>query len=305
MKTSKILNRSALPDWEVQRWFHPRFLAEYVDRAVVLPDVCPAGVMPNGTMAVVKREWLDHFRFSDAIGDIGCAMSFAPVTVAWEDLAPAWNELYRRLKALDKTVLGSGNHFIDACLDEAGGLYVIVHVGSRMGTDEKADFRFARDYRRYEVRAATNHDEIWRCVKSVLGGREEARSLPHDTVDVDGPWMILRKGVTHSAEGDAVLIASSFDDVITVGTAKASIRELGDSMSHGTGRKHGRGEAKATEVDEGSLRRRIIIPDALPAHSWRLEAPVHYRHSSEVVPLVDEHFDTTHRLTPVAFMGGF
>jgi RNA-splicing ligase RtcB len=174
-----------------------------------------------------------------------------------------------------------------------------------MGTEEKAAFRFARDYSRYEARAAANHDEIWRCVKAVLGGREDARSLPHDTVDVDGQWMILRKGVTHSAEGGAVLIASSFDDVITVGTAKASIRDLGESMSHGTGRKHGRGEAKATVVDESSLRRRIIIPDALPGQSWRLEAPVHYRHSSEVVPLVQEHFDTTHRLTPVAFMGGF
>lgn len=305
MTHPKILNKSAQPDWEVERWFHPRFLADHVDRAVVLPDVCPAGVLPNGTMAVVKREWLDHFRFSDAIGDIGCAMSFAPVATSWEDLSEAWNELYRRLVALDKTILGSGNHFIDACVDEADRLYVIVHVGSRMGTDEKAEFRFVRDYERFESRAAANHAEIWRCVNSVLGGREEPRSLPHDTVEVDGPWMILRKGVTHSAEGDAILIASSFDDVITIGKAKASIRELGDSMSHGTGRKHSRGEAKATVVDETSLRRRIIIPDALPAHRWRLEAPVHYRYSSEVVPLVDAHFDTTHRLTPVAFMGGF
>ncbi|MCC7062046.1 MAG: RtcB family protein [Planctomycetes bacterium] len=305
MTMAKIQNHSALPDWDVARWFHPRFLSEYVDRAIVLPDVCPAGIMPNGTVAVVRREWLDSFRFSDAIGDIGCAMSLAPIDTTFDDLVPAWNELYRRLKALDKTVLGSGNHFIDACVDEAGGLHVLVHVGSRMATEEKAAFRFAKDYKRFEDRAVANHDEIWQCVKAVLGGRQKPRSLPHDTVDLDGAWMILRKGVTNSPAGGDVLIASSFDDVITVGTAKASIHELGDSMSHGTGRKHGRGEAKEVPVDEQLLRRRIVIPDDLPSGSWRLEAPVHYRHSSEVVPLVDAHFDVTNRLTPVAFMGGF
>lgn len=305
MRTAKILNRSSLPDWEVERWFHPRFLAQDVDRAVVLPDVCPAGILPNGTMAVVRAEWLESFRFSEAIGDIGCAMSLAPVSTTWDSLPAAWNELYRRLKALDKTVLGSGNHFIDVCADEAGDLHVLVHVGSRMDTDEKAVFRFARDYQRYADRAQANHDEIWSCVRAVLGGRAEPRTLPHDTVELDGRWMVLRKGVTHSAAGDAVLIASSFDDVITLGAAKASIAELGNSMSHGTGRKFGRGEAKSIPVDEADLRRRILIPDELPARAWRLEAPVHYRHSREVVPLVEEHFTVAARLTPVAFMGGF
>ena len=75
-----------LSDWDVARWFHPRFLGEHVDRAIVLPDVCPAGIMPNGTVAVVRRDWLDVFAFSDAIGDIGCAMSLARVAVTFDDL---------------------------------------------------------------------------------------------------------------------------------------------------------------------------------------------------------------------------
>lgn len=305
MDTSKIQNHSALSDWDVARWFHPRFLGEHVDRAIVLPDVCPAGIMPNGTVAVVRRDWLDVFEFSDAIGDIGCAMSLARVAVTFDDLVPAWNELFRRLKALDKTVLGSGNHFIDACVDEAGDLFVLVHVGSRMGTEEKASFRFARDYARYEERAVRNHDEIWQCVKAVLGGRDTPIHLPHDSVANDGGWTVLRKGVTCSPAGGGFLIASSFDDVITVGRAKPSIAELGNSMSHGTGRKHGRGEAKSIPIDDAVLRRRIVIPDDLPTASWRLEAPAHYRHSTEVVPLVEAHLEVTQRLTPVAFMGGF
>lgn len=305
MISPKIQNHSSLTDWEVARWFHPRFLAEHVDLAVVLPDVCPGGIIPNGTAALVRGEWLETFQFSEAIGDIGCAMSWAPVETNFESLEPAWNELFYRLSALGKTVLGSGNHFIDACVDEAGSLHVLVHVGSRMTTDEKVSFRFARDYRRYVERATANHEEIWRCIKTVLGGRAEPRLLPHDTVELEGGWMTLRKGVTHSPEGSDVVIASSFDDVITIGRAKESIRALCDSMSHGTGRRTGRGDAKEVSVDEEQLRRRIIIPRNLPAKSWRLEAPVHYRHSSEVIPLVSDYFEVTLRLTPVAFMGGF
>lgn len=305
MISSKIQNHSALSDWEVERWFNPRFLAEYVDRTIVLPDVCPGGIVPNGTSALVRGAWLETFRFSEAIGDIGCAMSWAPVEIALEDLEPGWNDLFHRLSTLGRTILGSGNHFIDACVDEVGALYVLVHVGSRMTTDEKSAFRFARDYARYMDRAELNHHEVWRCVKAVLGGRTEPRFLSHDTVDVEGGWMTLRKGVTHSPAGSDVLIASSFDDVITIGKAKESIRELGDSMSHGTGRRTGRGDAKEVDVDEEQLRRRIIIPRDLPAKSWRLEAPVHYRRSSEVIPLVSDYFEVTLRLTPVAFMGGF
>jgi hypothetical protein len=305
MNSRKLRNFSALPDWEVARWFHPRFLEHHLDHAVVLPDVCPAGILPNGTTAVVRGDWLETFRFAEAIGDIGCAMSWASVATAFEDLSPAWNELYGRLTGLGKTVLGSGNHFIDACVDESGGLHVLVHLGSRMTTEEKAGFRFVRDYTRYMERAVKNHEEIWQRVKSVLGGREVPRHLPHDTVEVEGSWMTLRKGVTHSPVGSEVLIASSFDDVITIGTARESIGELAHSMSHGTGRKTGRGDAKEIPVEEEVLRRRIVIPDALPAGNWRLEAPVHYRHSSEVLPLVSDHFDITLRLTPVAFRGGF
>ncbi len=43
--------------------------------ALILPDVCTAVIMPNGTMAVAHQNWLDTFVFREAIGDIGCAMS--------------------------------------------------------------------------------------------------------------------------------------------------------------------------------------------------------------------------------------
>jgi tRNA-splicing ligase RtcB len=117
--------------------------------------------------------------------------------------------------------------------------------------------------------------------------------------------MILRKGVTHSSENAPILIASSFEDVITLGKAKDTITEVGCSMSHGTGRCRSRGEAKEVEVDQKSLRQRIIIPDDLDDHSWRLESPIHYRKSEDILSKIDSFIEVTDQLLPIAFMGGF
>ena len=58
-------------------------------------------------------------------------------------------------------------------------------------------------------------------------------------------------------------------------------------------------------MEDEELRRRIIIPDDLPTERWRLEAPVHYRASAEVLAFVDSYIEISSRLLPVAFMGGF
>jgi len=261
--------------------------------------------MPNGTVALVRPEWLDTYHFSDAVADIGCAMSLAPAPITLDDLPSAWNDLYQRLLALDKTILGSGNHFIDACTDEKGGVHVLVHVGSRMTTKDKIGFRFPDDYLRHSERAVDHHAEIWKVVRESLGGRGDPLHVSHDSVERDGRWLVMRKGVTCSPPGAPILIASSFDDVITVGKARATIHALHDSMCHGTGRRWSRGEGKAVPVQDELLRRRIIIPDELPTARWRLEAPVHYRHSSNILAAVDPYIDISSQLAPVAFMGGF
>ena len=233
---SIIRNYSSLADWEVSSWFTPRFLQEFVEEAVILPDVCPAGIVPNGTVALVRPQWLDVYRFSDAIADIGCAMSLAPVPISLDELPMAWNDLYCRLRALGKTILGSGNHFIDACVDEQDSVHVLIHMGSRMTTEEKNDFRFGHDYLRYSERAVAHHSEIWQIVRAALGGNAQPLHIPHDSAEHDGRWLMVRKGVTHSPPGAPILIASSFDDIVTVGTARTEISILRNSMCHGTGR---------------------------------------------------------------------
>jgi tRNA-splicing ligase RtcB len=60
------------------------------------------------------------------------------VDTAWEKLEPEFTELCRDYPKLEKTnhrnhlgTLGTGNHFIEVCLDEAGAVWLMLHSGSR------------------------------------------------------------------------------------------------------------------------------------------------------------------------------
>src|SRR5918912_878643 len=60
------------------------------------------------------------------------------VDTAWEQLEPEFTELCRDYPKLEKTnhrnhlgTLGTGNHFIEVCLDEEGFVWFMVHSSSR------------------------------------------------------------------------------------------------------------------------------------------------------------------------------
>jgi tRNA-splicing ligase RtcB (3'-phosphate/5'-hydroxy nucleic acid ligase) len=60
------------------------------------------------------------------------------VDTAWAQLEPEFAELCRDYPKLEKTnnrnhlgTLGTGNHFIEVCLDEAGAVWFMLHSGSR------------------------------------------------------------------------------------------------------------------------------------------------------------------------------
>ncbi len=61
-----------------------------------------------------------------------------PVDAAWAALAPEFKEICRSHPRLEKTnqrmhlgTLGTGNHFIEVCLDEADAVWFMLHSGSR------------------------------------------------------------------------------------------------------------------------------------------------------------------------------
>jgi tRNA-splicing ligase RtcB (3'-phosphate/5'-hydroxy nucleic acid ligase) len=60
------------------------------------------------------------------------------VDAAWEQLAPEFARLVERHPRLERTnnrghlgTLGTGNHFIEICLDETGAVWALLHSGSR------------------------------------------------------------------------------------------------------------------------------------------------------------------------------
>jgi len=70
------------------------------------------------------------------------------VADAWRALEPGWRRVLASRPALDRGnhparhlgTLGTGNHFIELCLDEAGRVWILLHsgsrgVGNRIGTD--------------------------------------------------------------------------------------------------------------------------------------------------------------------------
>ncbi len=61
-----------------------------------------------------------------------------PVAAAWAELAPGYQALIDQFPKLDRGVtaqhlgtLGTGNHFIEVCLDEADRVWFMLHSGSR------------------------------------------------------------------------------------------------------------------------------------------------------------------------------
>lgn len=102
-------------------------------RATDLPDELTAiraafeAAVPHG------RSLSRHKRDKGAWGEI-------PTLVAteWQQLQPAFAALVARHPALEKTnhmthlgTLGTGNHFLELCLDETGAVWLMLHSGSR------------------------------------------------------------------------------------------------------------------------------------------------------------------------------
>ncbi|EGD03196.1 hypothetical protein B1M_17692, partial [Burkholderia sp. TJI49] len=66
----------------------------------------------------------------------------APATVAdvWQSLLPGFRRIVDKYPKLEKTnhyahlgTLGTGNHFIEVCIDEADRVWFMLHSGSRGG----------------------------------------------------------------------------------------------------------------------------------------------------------------------------
>ncbi len=233
--------------------------------------------------------------------------------------------------------LGGGNHFLELDRDPEGGLWLLVHSGSRglgaavaahhakvatsntshdlMGLDVEGEDgdAYLRDVRWALEFARANREALATRALEVLGDFvpvtvEERVDIHHNFVAREH-WfgrdvLVHRKGAVAVPAGTLALIPGS------MATASYLVEGLGNedsfgSCSHGAGRVMSRKEARSAIRPDAlrSAMRRVVYPERFAAHLVE-EAPAAYRDIAEVLEDQEDLVRRRLRLEPVAVLKG-
>jgi tRNA-splicing ligase RtcB len=234
--------------------------------------------------------------------------------------------------------LGGGNHFLELDLDAEGGLWLLVHSGSRglgaaiayhhtraadgsgdglCGLDVKSaggtayltDLSWALDF------AKANRRSIEARALEVLGDALDVRLEPDEGIDIHHNFvtrerwfgrelLVHRKGAVAVPGGTLALIPGS------MGTASYIVEGIGladsfGSCSHGAGRVMSRKEARARVRPRAlaEAMRRVVYPEHLVRQLVE-EAPAAYRDIAQVLEDQEDIVRRRTRLEPVAVLKG-
>ncbi|WP_195907225.1 RtcB family protein, partial [Bacillus cereus] len=98
----------------------------------------PARPDPRGRRRAASARAVPHGRSPGQRAPAAWQKVPAAVDTAWAQLAPQFKEICRDYPKLEKTnhrqhlgTLGTGNHFIEVCLDEQQHVWFMLHSGSR------------------------------------------------------------------------------------------------------------------------------------------------------------------------------
>lgn len=337
-----------------------------VDFVAAMPDVHVAAGVAVGTVFATE-----HVVVPGALGgDLGCGMSarrlpleahrldrrtLERVIAALDRALPTGDRIHRArqpvpelgdlsTRALDRVrdrfagrhlgTLGGGNHFLELDRDAEGGVWLLVHSGSRgLGAAIAEHHRKAsggQPFSTLDARdpagAAYLHDLGW----ALAFARENRARLAARALDVLGEelgaaveapplldlhhnfvarevWggrslLVHRKGAVAAPLDARLLIPGS------MGTASYVVRGLGNpaaygSCSHGAGRVLRRKEARALDRDAfAASMRRVVHPRDRP--SLIEEAPAAYRDIQEVLEDQADLVVRELRLEPLAVLKG-
>ncbi len=308
----QVVNLSGMPFGKAAALFDQRLKAEKI---ILLPDLCPGrGALPTGCAVLVdparEPDWRRY-----AVSDVGCGICLhwsSLDRVEFEKRRPSWDalasDLSGRAGALGE--LGGGNHFLDAVVDAGQRVGFVVHSGSRdeghdLGGLLAAPALFDRRFAEAAQWAADNRRAIAAAATRRFGKLEFALDLPHNTFEMVGGKVLIRKGAMKLPFGGTGLIPSSMDGDMALVEGKPAMAELLDSMLHGTGRILPRGRAKmaAADYDFAGLRRKVYIPEAIKDASLRTEHPECYRPLDGHLQLLERYFEIKGRLKPIAYIG--
>jgi tRNA-splicing ligase RtcB len=238
--------------------------------------------------------------------------------------------------------LGGGNHFIEIDRDAEGGLWLLVHSGSRglgsaiahhhakaasgaavgveddlpaLDLEAPAGAAYIRDLGWALGFARANRRSLEARAIEIIGNLLPVRLEPEEGIDVHHnfvareSWLgrdllIHRKGAVATPEGTMALIPGS------MGTASYVVEGLGasdsfGSCSHGAGRVMTRKQARARVRPRALAHamRRVVYPEHLVRHLVE-EAPTAYR---EITEVLDDQKDLVRRrvrLEPIAVLKG-
>lgn len=221
--------------------------------------------------------------------------------------------------------LGGGNHFIELDKGEDGGMYLVVHTGSRHLGEEVAgyytkladsrlkqqgrDVPYYMSYLEGDDRVAYMEDvqiiqQYAECnrqiiVREILKGMkwkaEEQFSVAHNYIDVSG---VLHKGSISAGSGERVIIPINMKEGVILGTGKGN-PEWNNSAPHGSGRRLKREEVKSHyTVSEFKKEMKGVYSSCVGAETLD-EAPFAYRSLTELAERVRDTVEITEILRPV------
>jgi len=257
------------------------------------------------------------------------------------DLDPSVNGLQQRA-AQQLGTLGGGNHFIELCLDQAGGVWVMLHSGSRhigaalaehhmqiarklfhnrdlpdpelgvflAGTPKfeayRRDLFWAQEY------AALNRDVMLELVRGVL-----RRSWPrvkfgalvschHNYVAEEMHFgeelLVTRKGAIRAGQGELGIIPGSMGARSFIVRGKGSPWSF-ESASHGAGRRLSRTQARKT-LSLADLRRQTEGVECRKDAGVLDEAPSAYKKIESVMEQQEDLVEIVHELKQVLCVKG-
>lgn len=310
---TRIVNYSGRSLGEVISFF-PKSLK--ANKIVLMPDLNPGRApLPSGCSVEINEDIQPDWR-RFMLSDIGCGMQVLKSKITWDDFErqlSEWNNLYRKLKANKGGIgdLGSGNHFLDAAVDENEQVYFIIHTGSRNESARAEAYlekleKFDVVYDETQAWARENRDTVRYFIENGYGDTELILDKPHNFLDRDLDKVIIYKGAVNLQPKDLTLIPSSMDgDMVIVQGVEEQLPNINYTMAHGTGRLKSRGDSKddARSYDFAGLRKRIHIPDEISDDSILTENPSCYKSLEACLRQISDLIIIRKRLNPVAYIG--
>ena len=322
----------------------------------IMPDVHPGKVGTIGFTATIGKQILPN-----VVGvDIGCGITmaklkqkraeFQKMDAVIRETIPAGSRIrntahrfadrfdFARLncrKAIHKEKairslgsLGGGNHFIELDQDRQGGLYVVIHSGSRHLGAEVTEYYLREGQKRlkskgkeipYELTylegdlrdayledlqtvqkfASLNRETMLdELVKGMKWKVTERFSSVHNYVDLSGNVPIMRKGAVSAQKGENVIIPVNMRDGAILGEGIGNA-DWNYSAPHGAGRIMKREDVKHNyTVSEFKKEMKGIYSSCIGADTLD-EAPFAYREIEEIREAIGDTAEIKEILKPV------